>query len=507
MQRSRLQLSVLGLVAVAGIYGLSTSCGGDDPPTATGDVGVDAGDAGSDTPLAPPSFSPKGCAFTVTPPAIEGFPTFDVHEDTVGAKPDVRFVRRGVGGNTDTGSAGYADPSTSFAVGWQSDAGTKASRLRFGDAETKLDKTQDGFSYLVMPDRLASGPPEGVRFHEVHVCGLQPGRTYYYQVGGGPSGKETWSPVYALTTAPAKGATEKITFGIAGDSRDSDGTTTQPTWAAITKRLKNAGVPLSVTTGDSVLFGYNQDLWDIWSKAIGEAGTSVFFAMSLGNHEAEFARNYGHLLMPTSGTPHSERYGSFDWGPVHFVMMDDEFGIVSPSADESGTYKTELTAWLDKDLAKANANRAAVPWIVAYHHHPFYSSTAQSGRAAEAQRVRDAFQALFDKHHVNLDVAGHDHFYERNNAVKADKLDPTGTVYLISGAAGAPAYDTKTPPNPFSARIQRYQGKDAAGGEGIYSIAAVDGATFKVTTYVMKSAATGSSPADDTVLETFDLTK
>lgn len=502
--RSGLHFGVLGLVAIAAGYGLLTSCSGDSPATPATDAG-DAGDA-SDDAVVTAKFTPAGCSYTVTPPKIEGFPTFDAHADVVSPKPDVRYVRRGIGGNTDTGGLGYADPSTSMAIGWQSDAGTTASRLRFGESESKLDKTQDGFSYLVVPDRLASGPPEGVRFHEVHVCGLTPGRTYYYQVGGGPAGKEVWSPVHSLTTAPAKAAPEKVLVGIAGDSRDSDGTTTQPAWAAITKRMKNAGVGVSITTGDSVLFGYNQDLWDVWSKAIGESGTSVFFAMSLGNHEAEFTRNYGHLLMPTSGTDHSERYGSFDWGPVHFVMIDDEFGIVSPAADESGTYRPELLAWLDKDLAKANANRANVPWIVTYHHHPFYSSTAQSGRDKEAAKVREAFQATFDKHHVNLDVAGHDHFYERNNPVKADKADPTGTVYLISGAAGAPAYDTKAG-NPFSAKIQRYQNKDTSGGQGIYSIATVDGASFKITTYVMQSPTSGSSPSDDTVLETFELTK
>ncbi|MBK7395406.1 MAG: metallophosphoesterase family protein [Myxococcales bacterium] len=502
---SRLQFGVLGLVAVSSVYGLLASCT-DDTPELIKVAKPDTGTVDDTGVVVTPKFTPAGCNYTTTPPKIEGFPDFEKHEDAVGPTPDLRYVRRGIGGNTDKASTGYADPSTSFVVGWQSDAATKASRMRFGEAADKLDKTQDGFSYLVQQDRLKSGPAEGVRFHEVHLCGLTPGRTYYYQVGGGPSGKEVWSPVYSLTTAPVKGTTDKVLFGIAGDSRDADGRSTQPTWGAIAKRLKNAGVGMTITTGDSVLFGYNQDLWDIWSKATGDAGTSVFFAMSLGNHESEFIRNYGHLLMPTSGTEHSERYGSFDWGPVHFIMIDDFFGVVSPSADDTGTYKTELLAWLDKDLGKANENRAAVPWIVTFHHHPMYSSTTQKERAAERTKVKEAFQALFDKHHVNLDVAGHDHFYERNNPIKGDKADPTGTTYLIDAAAGAPAYSTTTD-NPFSAKIQKYQDKDPAAYEGIYTIVTADTASFKLTTYTMQSAASGSSPADDKVLESVDFAK
>ena len=53
--------------------------------------------------------------------------------------------------------------------------------------------------------------------HEVHVCGLNPATTYYYQVGGGASGAEVWSATQSFTTVPASGT---VTIGISGDARD-----------------------------------------------------------------------------------------------------------------------------------------------------------------------------------------------------------------------------------------------------------------------------------------------
>ena len=53
--------------------------------------------------------------------------------------------------------------------------------------------------------------------HQVDVCGLTPGTTYYYQVGGGAAGGEIWSATQSFTTVPAAG--DPITVGVYGDAR------------------------------------------------------------------------------------------------------------------------------------------------------------------------------------------------------------------------------------------------------------------------------------------------
>lgn len=449
------------------------------------------------------TFSPPGCGYAISRIAIEGAQPFELHKDEASGDPQLRYVRRGLGGDVaPTATSGRADPSTSFTVGWQTDVATPASKIQYGESPDKLDSSTTGFSYVVLQQGRV-GPADGIRFHEVHVCGLKPGRTYYYQVGGGAAGKEVWSKVYSLTTGPAAGGTDPVKIGFAGDSRDALGRTELPVWRAIAQRYKADGTNIVLFSGDMVLAGLDQNMWDTWSKAVGEAGPSVFFAIAPGNHENEQIRAFAHMLMPGAATKNAERYASFDYGPVHVVMLDDYPGIVAKNIDDTG-YKDEVLAWLEKDLVKANANRTAVPWIVTFHHHPLYSDTMQVERAAERTQVRAAFQALYDKYKVDLDLTGHDHFYNRFKPVIAgDKEDPKGTTYVVCAGAGAPAYSL-VDGNPLTAFKTPY---DPDKGEGIYGLATIDAASFKAKTYRMASAGTGTSPADDTVIDEFEIAK
>lgn len=483
-------VSLLALALVCS----STACSSKDPPANT-----PAADAATDAaPAELTRFSPKGCGYTVARTQIDNFGVFEPHADVASAAPNLKNVRRGLGGEVDHGAPSYADPQKSFTVGWQTDIDTLASRIRFGESPDKLDQTADGFSFVV-PRQLSIGPADGLRFHEVHVCGLTPGRTYHYQVGGGAAGKEVWSPVYSLTTAPA--SKDPVKIGFSGDSRDELGRTELPVWRSIAKRYKADNTQLVLFSGDMILAAAAQDQWDTWLKALGDAGPTVFFALAPGNHENEQARAFAHILMPGAASANAERYSSFDYGPVHLVMIDDYPGVVSPTIDDSA-YKAELAAWLEKDLSKADANRANVPWIVTFHHHPIYSDTTQSSRDKEKVATKAFFQPLYDKYKVDVDLAGHDHFYERFKPLLAgDKEDPKGTTYLVNGASGAPAYSLK-PDTPLSAYKTLYEPDK---GEGVYGIATADATTFKVKMYKVSPA--GGSPADDTVVDQFEVTK
>ena len=79
----------------------------------------------------------------------------------------------------------------------------------------------------------------------------------------------------------------------------------------------------------------------------------------------------------SSGSPTTMWY-SFDVGLVHFVAIDTETSY--PNAPEgelsfwhAGPFGNQLE-WLENDITKADANRAAVPWVVVIGHRPMYSS-------------------------------------------------------------------------------------------------------------------------------------
>ncbi|MGZ3416223.1 MAG: purple acid phosphatase family protein [Polyangiales bacterium] len=477
----------------------ATACGAgylgcsDDTPQVAG--AKDTGTTGGSVQSWPAPACGYNVQLTVTDQtgAVQGI---DPHAPGKGADPTPKNVRRGLGGNVHAGKPAYADPSTSLLVGWQTDTDTLASQIQYGESPDKLDKTVDGFSWIVPQDGAISAE---MRMHEAHVCGLSPGRTYYWKVGTDGA----WSDVKSSTTAPAKGSKDKVQIGFVGDSRDAVGRPEYPIWTAIAKRYKSAGVPLVLFSGDMVFNGITQNLWDAWIKATGDTGTSAFIALAPGNHENETLRSFAHLLMPRAETNNALRYASFDYGPVHVVMFDDYRGIVAKSIDDTG-YRDEVLAWLDEDLKAASANRANVPWIVTFHHHPVYSDTSQIERDAEKTQVRAAILGLYDKYKVDLDLTGHDHLYQRFKPQAGGAESASGTTYVVAAAAGAPHYDFRSTLSPTSAFNKTY---DETVQQGYYGIASVDGASFHVTMYDMPSAGAGMSPSDDKLLEEFDVAK
>ena len=75
------------------------------------------------------------------------------------------------------------------------------------------------------------------------------------------------------------------------------------------------------------------------------------------------------------------------------------------------------------------------------HHRAIYSASSSHGPADDLQA---AWAPLYDAHHVDLVLNGHDHDYERTWPIRAGQVCPStavGTVYIVAGAAGASLYN------------------------------------------------------------------
>ena len=142
---------------------------------------------------------------------------------------------------------------------------------------------------------------------------------------------------------------------------------------------------------------------------------------------------------------------SWNFGLVHFVSISTEVFFDQPELLPC------MWSWLDADLAAANANRTAAPWIVVNGHRPLYCSCDGDSCDGAATTVRDGpkgehgLESLFYKYGVDLYMAGHEHDYERMYDVAPHKnslepwlsgkttqstVDMPATTYIISGAAG-----------------------------------------------------------------------
>lgn len=73
--------------------------------------------------------------------------------------------------------------------------------------------------------------------------------------------------------------------------------------------------------------------------------------------------------------------------------------------------------WLQQTLASSDAT-----WTIVIMHHPPYSG----GSHGSSIDVREAFTPSFERHGVQLVLAGHDHDYQRSEPIE-------GVTYLVSG--------------------------------------------------------------------------
>jgi len=463
----------------------------------------DAGPGGEDGDASTLAYTPQGCAYTVSPPESWHYEDLALDDTTTPVDPTTgapERVRLGLGGGTTKGQPGYADPTTTAAFTWETAASNRAARVRLGTSASALTQVQSGYSFTVHP---ILGTQDAY-FHEVHVCGLEPATTYFYQVGGGPTGSQVWGATQSFTTMPATGT---ITVGVFGDARQ-----TKDPWQAVHMRMRDAGVAMSLVGGDVVALGAEESLYSEWLDAIWKdpndptkflaLGQSYILSIN-GNHENDTSTSFANWAIPGDG-PYAKTYASFDLGSAHITMVDDEQIADAPTGPEA---QSQL-AWVDRDLQAAAGDRANHPFIVVISHRGLYS-TSQHATDSDVLAARGVLAPLFDKYGVSLVVNGHDHEYERTVPIHASSPDATGdpvpsaqgTTYVICAGAGAEPYAVGTTP------VSWRQTKTAFGTGtpyiGTYSLLTIASRQLTLRAYGMKASST--TVAGDDVIDMVQL--
>ena len=296
------------------------------------------------------------------------------------------------------------DPATTATLVWHTDADTLATQAELG-VGLGYGAIVEGRSFL-LDTNLANG-----RVHEVRVCGLEPGTSWHYRVGG----TDAWSEDFLFTTAPPVGSTEPFVFGVIGDSRGDP-----TTWTQVLAGLESHGAEFRLFTGDAVSSGSSVTDWDSWFA--GGAGylEGAATMMAHGNHEGQALQYFALHAFPSN-----ERWYSFDYGNAHFVALNDTVA----NFDEW----RQQQEWLAADLAATSQ-----PWKFVFHHQPAYSSSTVH---AESFEVREKFVPYEEAGGVQMDFAGHNHFYERIAPLTQGVEDrANGIVYVITAGAGASLY-------------------------------------------------------------------
>jgi len=370
-----------------------------------------------------------------------------------------------------------ADPKTQMRISWQVPLAVRKPYIRVGAAPWDLSRKIDA----ELRDLHTPGLT-GIRLaldqYYLHAAldGLRPGTTYYYGVGHegfDPASKEHRATVGSFRTAPA---TSPDTFvftafgdqGVTPDALANDKLILgrRPAFHLHAGDICYADVNGLGDTSDS----FDPGAWDLFLKQTETVARSVPWMVTTGNHDMEawYSPNgYGgqsaRWTLPDNGFDARNAPGaySFTYGNVGIVALDaNDVSYEIPA--NKGYSGGRQTAWLDKRLGELRGS-AEVDFVVVFFHHCTYSTSSHASDGG----VRAVWLPLFAKHQVDLVINGHNHVYERTDAIKDGRVgrqvpvgastDPTrdGIVYVTAGGAGRSLYS-------FPAGVKdSYEGKVA----------------------------------------------
>ncbi len=290
--------------------------------------------------------------------------------------------------------------------------------------------------------------PSGVAYHhEATFSGLEPDRLYCYRVGDGT----TWSEWSMFRTASAAAAPFRFLY--LGDAQDE----VKAHWSRVVRAAyaKAPDARFIVHTGDLVREGFDDALWGEWSYALGFISAQIPFLAAPGNHDLHRQPGAGdpelvwsvqpawraHLALPSNGPQGledlDEAVWRLDYQGVRIIALDANVYSEEDFSPQKKLFGPAQVAWLERQLAD-NPNR----FTIVVQHEPVYPVV----KNRDYPELRGVLRPIFDKHHVDLVLSGHDHCYARSHKLAGDavvKPAEPGTVYVIS--TGGPKMRQPTP--------------------------------------------------------------
>jgi hypothetical protein len=275
---------------------------------------------------------------------------------------------------------------------------------------------QGKVSYGSSPAELTSsltGAP-GQTDHEIRLTGLTPATRYYYaiEVDGTPLASGT---DYHFLTPPVTGSTGAFRFWTLGDAGTAD---------ANQVAVRDAFAPLHALKPANFMLLLGDNAYGIGTDAeYQNAFYNIYPSFlrqlcvwsCLGNHETysnPAAPPYFDMFtFPQAGecggtASGTERYYSFDYANVHFIVID--------SMQSSRLASGAQAAWLRADL-----EAVTTPWIIACWHHPPYDKGSHDSDAEIEQiEMRTDIVPILENGGVDLVLCGHSHVYERSWFIK-----------------------------------------------------------------------------------------
>lgn len=158
-------------------------------------------------------------------------------------------------------------------------------------------------------------------------------------------------------------------------------------------------------------------LFEPLNKAICKTGIPFFYVK--GNHDINTGVRSNDLSSDTYNEIYGPSYYSFDFGQIHYVVLDDVF-FIGKSTNYIGYLDEKQLKWLELDLNRIEPGRC----VVVITHIPTYSREArhQEWSKESLNKVLNNRKALYNilKPYDAHIMSGHEHYNE--NYVFSDSL-------------------------------------------------------------------------------------
>lgn len=299
---------------------------------------------------------------------------------------------------------GVTEPGTK-SITWltQIDGSAAVAQVKYStNPDLSEAKTAEGSS--VLQTFVQSKHGDALRSNKVRLTGLQPGITYYYQVGDG----KVWSETESFTISNGK----ETNFFILGDIQSSDTSNLASSLEALKK--SETSYDFAVQTGDAIDNVTNYDgnwrpfLTTVNSKTLG--GVDMIHVM--GNHEYYGDAN-GEISDALYDLPESAQnsWYKMEYGKVCVVVVNNGTKLATALADIAEQLTTDCI------------------WRVLVAHEPIYGT--------ESVSATPEILASIEKAGFDFVFGGDDHAYARTypmiGGVKQAVDSRGGVVYYVCG--------------------------------------------------------------------------
>ena len=238
---------------------------------------------------------------------------------------------------------------------------------------------------------------------------------------------------YHFKTHPKLGTKSPLYFWVVGDS-GTGGENQAKVHTAMRKynQFKNLELDMYIHVGDmAYTSGTDGEFSERFFKMYEPTLRNTVCWAAMGNHEGKTSKGedgigpyYDAYICPKTaeagGLPSGkEAYYSFDYGKVHFIVLD------SHDLDRRPT--GAMAQWLKADLEKTKAE-----WLIAYFHHPPYTKGSHdSDKEQQLIEMREHIMPILESGGVDIVFTGHSHIYERSMLINGAYATPTVSEGVI----------------------------------------------------------------------------